>query len=130
MASPLSWIIFATKRIEQSIAILAADHHLIRKRKNEDRFKADWVDATVDWLIGAGIDRHTVSTFSQALATLECGSSSCLRLQTIVGCLAKDVHVFRGERRYRMPTTGKKFITLARRKYDASTISSEKRRGV
>lgn len=90
--------------VENSLRMLVADEPRIDKRTNEDHLKADWVDATVDRLIGAGITQQVVSTFSQALATLDSITSACLRPQDALGCLSRYVHYFEGELLYRMPT--------------------------
>lgn len=105
--------------IEGSLRLLVADESQIDTRTNEDHLKTDWVDTTVERLIGAGITREVVSTFSEALAIIDSISSACLRPQDALGCLARLVHFHEGELRYRMATKSKNFITLARSAHGA-----------
>ena len=87
--------------VEGSLRLLVADEARLDKRTNEDHLKAEWVDTTVERrLIGAGITRQVVSTFSQALAILDSITSACLRPQDALGCLSRYVHYFEGELRY------------------------------
>lgn len=96
--------------------VLEMDEGLIEERTDEAHLYPSVERENIERVARklGGITLKQWTTFNCALAMLDATSAPCLRPQDILGCKARDFHIFNGLLRAILPTDGKNAEELAR----------------